>query len=212
MTVRLVALLACVTSTLAATRAPLMLKRVAIAVREPLTTVRWNLDLIRQRRAPLRVGVDLEVRENDKGRGLYAMRTLAEGTLIGRYTGKIIPGEVWEDIGSEGYCACWPREKAYRPMLPLALTSSPVRSLRAQTPWRWPTATSLTARMRSAAASRAISTTACAGPTAWRAMRGNRRLRWRPCTSRRAGKSNRTRSCSLTVRAPHAHCAPARLP
>ena len=38
-----------------------------------------------------------------------------------RFTHEANPGEVWEDIGSEGYCACWPREKAYRPMLPLAL-------------------------------------------------------------------------------------------
>ena len=38
----------------------------------------------------MRLGRDVEVRENSKGRGLYALRTIEKGTLVGRYTGRTL--------------------------------------------------------------------------------------------------------------------------
>ena len=78
------------------------LMQVASAIRGPMQTFRWNLDLLRQGRTPMRMGVDLELRENGKGKGLYAMRTLEQGSLVGRYTGVEMKWEDFEKSGSLG--------------------------------------------------------------------------------------------------------------
>ena len=81
---------ALVASTPTITKPPAsILSNVALAFRG-VTPVRWQLDLIREQKRPMRLGVDVEVRENSKGRGLYALRTIEKGTLVGRYTGRTL--------------------------------------------------------------------------------------------------------------------------
>lgn len=82
-----------------------LLTRTLTAVRQPATTLRWNLKLVLERRGPMRLGVDLEVRENSKGRGLYALRTLEEGAVVGRYTGVAMPWSTFENSKSDGLYA-----------------------------------------------------------------------------------------------------------
>ena len=84
----------------------LLLRRALTSVvREPVTTLRWRARLLREGNSPMRIGTDLEIRENDKGRGLYALRTLEEGELVGRYTGKVILEEDWDDYDTSGLYA-----------------------------------------------------------------------------------------------------------
>ena len=82
-----------------------VLSRVATAVRQPLASLRWQYTLLEGGRRPMRLGVDLEVRSNDKGRGLYALRTLDKGAIVGRYTGDAVPGKIFEDNNSDGLYA-----------------------------------------------------------------------------------------------------------
>ncbi len=75
------------------------------SLKQLATNVRWNLDLLTAGVTPTRLNVDVEVKSNSKGRGLYAMRTLEKGSLIGRYTGVVISGEEFEANDSKGFCA-----------------------------------------------------------------------------------------------------------
>lgn len=87
---------------------PLLLRRaITSVVREPITTIRWNTRLLREGQRPMRVGVDVEIRETGdvRGRGLYALRTLEEEELVGRYTGKVVLKDEWETYDSDGLYA-----------------------------------------------------------------------------------------------------------
>ena len=78
------------TPTITKPPASAILSNAALAFRGVVTPVRWQLDLIREQKRPMRLGVDVEVRENSKGRGLYALRTIEKGALVGRYTGRTL--------------------------------------------------------------------------------------------------------------------------
>ena len=52
-----------------------------------------------------RLGVDVEVRSNSMGRGLYALRDIQPGELIGRYTGEVFSFDEFEKGPSDGFYA-----------------------------------------------------------------------------------------------------------
>lgn len=53
-------------------------------------------------RYPCVVGVDVEVRENTMGSGLYAMRDVEAGEIIGRYTGPHLSADVYKECLASG--------------------------------------------------------------------------------------------------------------
>lgn len=81
--------------------ATLLLAETSI-VNRAASGLRWRTKLLVERKQPMRVGVDVEIRSNDKGRGLYACRDIAEGELIGRYDGKHISMNEFESSDSSG--------------------------------------------------------------------------------------------------------------
>merc|ERR1711990_635806 len=59
--------------------------------------VAWLLTCLKQRSASCRLGIDVEVRPaKSKGQGLFALRRIAEGSLIGRYDGELLTDEEYE--------------------------------------------------------------------------------------------------------------------
>ena len=79
--------------------------RLITALKQPIMAMRWQTELLAAGRAPLRLGVDVEVRENDKGRGLYAMRTLAAEAIVERYSGPVVPYDTFLASDSSGQWA-----------------------------------------------------------------------------------------------------------
>lgn len=66
------------------------------------TTLFYQSQIAREGRSPCRLGRDVEIQKNSMGSGLYALRDLPEGTLIGRYTGKTLTKEEFESAPTEG--------------------------------------------------------------------------------------------------------------
>ena len=98
--------LSCLVLIASATPASSSIARAAVtAFKVPITTVRWNLENLINGRTPMRLGVDVEVRENSMGRGLYALRTLEAESLVGRYTGAHIDGKRFEEGDWDGLYA-----------------------------------------------------------------------------------------------------------
>ena len=82
--------------------ASLVPPRVLTTLKQPITTIRWNADLLKAGRSPLRLGIDVEVRENGIGRGLYALRTIAAGALVERYSGPVTTYDAFMASDSSG--------------------------------------------------------------------------------------------------------------
>lgn len=55
--------------------------------RQALSFVAWQVLLTRNELTPMQLGQDVEVRANNKGQGLYALREMEPGELIDRYRG-----------------------------------------------------------------------------------------------------------------------------
>ena len=70
-----------------------------------LVDVLWKGKCLVARQRPMRVGVEVAIQENDKGRGLYAMRDLPAGTLVGRYEGVIMSDDDYQNSDSSGVYA-----------------------------------------------------------------------------------------------------------
>ena len=66
------------------------------------TNVLWSTRCLAQQRLPMRLGVDVAVLPNDKGSGLYAMRDLEEGQLVGLYRGAIKDDAAYQEDASSG--------------------------------------------------------------------------------------------------------------
>ena len=90
--------------TLAATQGGL-LDAVNLRVRATAADIRWLGKLAAERRMPMILGRDVEVRQNRKGKGLYALRPLQEGELIARYRGPILTSEQFMESPSTGFYA-----------------------------------------------------------------------------------------------------------
>lgn len=88
----IIALLVTESSTLVTERA---VAAVFQPVKQAATRLLWEAKLLSERRQPMRLGVDVEVRENSKGFGLYSLRSIAAGELIARYDG---PTSSWENF------------------------------------------------------------------------------------------------------------------
>ena len=71
-------------------------------LKQAAMTLRWQAQLVRSGRRPCKLGTDVEIRENNKGRGLYALRDLESGTLVERYTGKLMSADMFDKSDSIG--------------------------------------------------------------------------------------------------------------
>ena len=74
---------------------------------QAISGILWQTKLLREGIRPLRLGVDIEVRGSDrKGRGLYALRSIEAGTLVGRYEGPVMSASAYlADESSSGMYA-----------------------------------------------------------------------------------------------------------
>ena len=86
----------------AAAKVALVDTELALAVETSITKILWGTRCLAERRMPMRLGVDVEIRTNDKGKGLYALRDLAEGELVGAYWGKLLTADKYQNCDSDG--------------------------------------------------------------------------------------------------------------
>ena len=162
--------------------APLALLLVpAASLRVPKPLVRtgndaiWLLNCLKLRSAGCRLGTDLELKQSgSKGQGLFAARSIEEGSLIGRYNGELLSEDEYDakllqmvsgqgmyvmDMGN-GYILGNPNPS---PTLTLTWTLTLTATLTHPHPHSNQTARTLASRR-----SCATSTTLCAGQTAER--------------------------------------------
>ena len=78
------------------------LTKVTLPIEAGLTRVIWLAKCLTQNRIPLRLGSDVEVRPNDKGQGLYALRPLECGECVGLYWGQLLTEEDYQKSDSDG--------------------------------------------------------------------------------------------------------------
>ena len=70
------------------------------------TGVAFQLDCLRQGRRSCKLGEDVAVRSaGDKGSGIFALRKIEQGELIGRYDGQLLTDEAFQSSKSSGLYA-----------------------------------------------------------------------------------------------------------
>ena len=74
-------------------------------VKAAVNNVGWSMFIARTGLSPCKRDVDVEVRPNRLGNGLYAMRAFEPGDLIERYTGQLMSGSSFEAGDSDGHYA-----------------------------------------------------------------------------------------------------------
>lgn len=77
----------------------LSLSAVSSPVKQALSSLAWQVHPAKLGMTPMQLGRDVEVRENIKGRGLYALRSLEAGELIERYEGVLVTKQQANDMG-----------------------------------------------------------------------------------------------------------------
>jgi hypothetical protein len=82
--------------------APMAVLPVIRTVKTTLSSLKWEAELQGWQVSPMRLGVDVAVCENSKGKGLYALRRLEEGELIERYTGTLMGEREYAESDNTG--------------------------------------------------------------------------------------------------------------